>query len=161
MAREDGAASLGHRLLTRSLQEPVRLRSCVDAVHRTERHEIFRLLVAPPPDTSGKRVCLLENDVTIGRRDCFFYIYHKFDEGLASLFNIETSLPEGSICTEADRAGLIRYVKRTVSCRHRRTLDQNEAKIQRFRRKKRLAEPVPSGKRVSADTGRCNLIHLK
>ncbi|WP_440898574.1 hypothetical protein [Bacillus daqingensis] len=24
------------------------------------------------PDTSGKRLCLLENNVTTGRRDCFF-----------------------------------------------------------------------------------------
>ncbi|MFC4737239.1 hypothetical protein ACFO4L_11620 [Bacillus daqingensis] len=42
-ARENGAAALGHRLLTRSLQKPVRLRSCVDAVRRSERHGIFRL----------------------------------------------------------------------------------------------------------------------
>ncbi|WP_444685578.1 hypothetical protein [Alkalicoccus luteus] len=40
---KDGAASLGHRLHTRSLQDPVRLRSCVDAVCRSERHGIFRL----------------------------------------------------------------------------------------------------------------------
>ncbi|MFC4736136.1 hypothetical protein ACFO4L_05995 [Bacillus daqingensis] len=63
-ARENGAASRGLRLLTRSLQEPVRLRSCVDAIRRSERHEIFRLLVAPPPDTMGKRLCLFENNVT-------------------------------------------------------------------------------------------------
>ncbi|MFC4737595.1 hypothetical protein ACFO4L_13410 [Bacillus daqingensis] len=28
-------------------------------------------------------------------------------------------------------------------------------------RRKRLAEAVPSGKRVSVDAGRCNVIHLK
>ncbi|WP_168005267.1 hypothetical protein [Alkalicoccus luteus] len=50
----------------------------------------------------------------------FFYVYHEFDEGLASLFNIETSHREGSICVEADRAGLTTHMNRTASCRRRR-----------------------------------------
>ncbi|WP_205774611.1 hypothetical protein, partial [Alkalicoccus luteus] len=31
----------------------------------------------------------------------FFYVYHEFDEGLTSLFNIETFYWEGSICMKA------------------------------------------------------------
>ncbi|WP_440898569.1 MULTISPECIES: hypothetical protein [Bacillaceae] len=33
----------------------------------------------------------MKNNVITGGRDCFFSIYHEFDEGLASLFNFETS----------------------------------------------------------------------
>ncbi|WP_440898544.1 hypothetical protein [Bacillus daqingensis] len=54
----------------------------------------------------------MENNVTTDRRDCFFYVYHEFDEGLASLFNIETS----------DLGG---YPYGTGSCRHNQARETN------------------------------------
>ncbi|WP_168007750.1 hypothetical protein [Alkalicoccus luteus] len=49
----------------------------------------------------------------------FFYVYHKFDEGLASLFNIETSdlggYPYGTGSYLHNQ-----HMKRTARCRHRR-----------------------------------------
>ncbi|WP_168004768.1 hypothetical protein [Alkalicoccus luteus] len=50
----------------------------------------------------------------------FFSVYYAFDEGLAALFNIETSHREGSIRMEVDRAFITRHMKLTASCRHRR-----------------------------------------
>ncbi|WP_205774657.1 hypothetical protein, partial [Alkalicoccus luteus] len=54
-------------------------------------------------------------------RDCFFTsikISRKYGH---PLFNIETSHRESSIRMEADRAFITMHLKRTNSCRHRRT----------------------------------------
>ncbi|WP_168007291.1 hypothetical protein [Alkalicoccus luteus] len=55
------------------------------------------------------------------RRDCFLYFHNEFYEVRTPLFNIETSHRESSIRMEADRAFITRHLKRTDSCRHRRT----------------------------------------
>ncbi len=157
-------ASLGLRLLTRSLQEPVRLRSCVDAVRRSERHGIFRLRgFHGHAGHIGKTALFVGEQRHDRQTRLLFFIYREYDEVRSPRFNIETSHREGSSCLEADRADLTKYVKQTASCRHRRSSTpggSERGEDPALPTAEGRAEPVPSGKRVSADTGRCNVIHL-
>ncbi len=65
---------------------------------------------------------------------------------------------------EADRAFINRHMKRTASCLHRRSSTpggSERGEDPALPMEEGKAEPVPSGKRVSADTGRCKDIYYK